>query len=717
MEQHRQERLRKLLSPQSIAVVGATERPGNGRNTIRCLQDLGFEGAIYPVNPKYETVLGLECYPSLLDLPQTPDSIVISVPAAAVNATLEQCARIGCHAATVYSSGFSEIGAEGAELQRQMAGIATRAGIEICGPNCLGHLDFVGKTGAYSGSVIPGSRAGALSAVSQSGSMAISMYQAFCKLGLRHVISYGNQAVTGMGDYLDYLAEDPHTKVITAFIEGVGDGAAFRAAADTCRRRGKRIVAMKIGRSEVSRRVALAHTAAMVGSDRVYSEVFAESGILEVRDIDEMIQTVTLLLKAPAIRGGGRKVAVTSISGGQCGVLGDIAEEIGLPLEPLSQQTVADVTKLVPGYVTVKNPLDVAMVGSRDYTEYRDVLRRLAEDEELGAIAVMQDAPLGVGAGTVAHYGNIVRAVLEVAAETTKPIIPFTNHSTPCDPRIVQGLLDAEMPLLQGTRESLLAIKHLLAGSDAPPTRTDGEDAAVAEMDWTPVGEALAASRRERESLGEKEGKEFLQLLGIPATRDILCTSEDDVLRAARAIPGRVALKIVSPDILHKTDVGGVALDLAGEEAVLAAWRTMLANVQAKAPDARIQGVAVQEMVADGVDLIIGMNKDPQFGPVLVFGLGGIYVELFKESELGLLPLSREKALEMIRRSRSFRLLGEVRGRPALDIQPLADILVKLGALMERYGDLLREIDLNPVRIGTAGVKVLDAMFVFEPEQ
>lgn len=712
MQQHTEWKydLKNLLSPQVIAVVGATEKIGPGRNTVRCLLDMGFTGNFFPVHPKHEQVFGLKCYKSLYDLPQKPDLAVISIRAELVAETLRQCEDLGIQAATVYTSGFSEMGARGEALQQELKEIAERAQIRLCGPNCLGHLDLVNNTGAYSASILAGSKPGPVAVISQSGSMAISMYQAFKELGLSHVISYGNQAVLDLSDYLMFLARDPHTKIITTFIEGVNNGSKFIKALEECRKNRKAVVALKIGKSEIGKKIAMLHTAALVGSEDVYEEVFAAGNVLVVKDIDEMLQTVSALVKTRPPRKSG--LAVLAISGGHCGLMGDMAEKAGLNIPEFSAETVQGIREIVPPFVNVRNPLDVSSVGSDDYREYAEVLTRCVNDDNIGITAVIQDAPYGVGPSTVDHYSKIAKAVMEVAARTSKPIIVFTNHSTPYEPKIMQGLIDSGLTFLQGTPEAVTAIKHLLSYYLNEPSDIQPRKPVVSGLSG--IRDILLAYRRKQVCLGEREGKNLLERIGIPVTRDVLCKNEADIRRCLPQFAGPVALKIDSQDILHKTDVGGVALGISGEDVVMAAYRDMLGKISANAPGAVVNGVVMQEMVPEGVDLIIGVKKDAQFGPVLLFGLGGIYVEVFRDRSIGLVPVDMEKARQMIRSSKSYALLKEVRGRKAFDTEPLAEILTLLSDLMEECGDLIKAIDLNPVRIGDFGVKVLDCLISLE---
>ena len=696
-----------LLNPRSIAVVGATEKVGPGRNTVYNLVNMNFEGVVYPINPKRDEVFGLKCYKSLSGLPEKPDLAVVSLPAAAVPEALRECERLGIKGAMVYTSGFAEVDATGAELQRELTEICERGEIRLCGPNCLGHLNVTKRTGAYSASLPVDMIPGKVAVVSQSGSMAIAMLQALKGLGMSQVISFGNQAVVELADYLSYLANDPDTGVITTFIEGVRDGRRFLEAAKECRRKGKAVVALKIGKSELSQKAISAHTAAMAGSDAVFEEALRECGVLQVGDIDEMLQTTTLLVKSKKARSRG--VMLVTISGGQVGLIGDIASQFGVEFPSFAEKTVESLKPLIPPYLKIRNPLDVAGVGSDNYEDYANVLRACADDPAAGIVLVSQDAPAGVGPSTIDHYGKVARAVTEVYQEKEVPVVMFSNHSTPCNPEIVGDMTAAGVPYLQGTRESLLAVSRLMDYSFARET-DEAPPVLKFSASWEHIEARFTELAKEKSFLGEKEGKELLSMLGIPAAEQVLCRNEAELPSIAGKIGYPLVLKVESPDIAHKTEAGGVVAGIESEEKLHSAWISMMKTVGERVPQARIEGATLQKMIPDGVDLIIGMHKDPQFGPVMVFGLGGIYVEVFKDSSLGLLPVTEQKARNMIRRSKVNALLGELRGRPALNEELLIDTILRVSEFVVRFEDRLSAIDINPIRIGTFGVCVLDAL-------
>lgn len=703
-----------LLKPRTIAVIGATEKVGPGRNTIYNLQHMGFDGVVYPINPTRDNVFGLKCYKQLQALPEIPDLVVISLPAEKVIDSLRDCQMFGVKAVMVYTSGFAESSAEGVKLQKELVAICEVSKIRLCGPNCLGHMNVLDRTGAYSASVPVDLNAGRVAIISQSGSMAIAMLQSLKDLGVNHVISYGNQAVIELSDYIMYLANDPQTNIIVTFIEGIQNGQKFLDSVRECHRRGKIVIALKTGKSEISKKAVRAHTAAMAGSDEVFNAALEENHVLKVEDLDEMLQTVTLLLLSKKATADG--VFLITISGGQIGMIADIASTIGINFQQFADETVKKLKRIIPPYLQIVNPIDVGRVGSDNYAEYLEVLRICSEDPHCGLILVSQDAPAGVGPSTIDHYCRVVRAVVEFHQENRGvPIVVFSNHSGQYCHDIVDGLLEANVPYLQGTRESIKAVHHLINCSLEKNKTSTLSDCVPSEI-WNLVDLKMLelANSTDKKFLGEKEGKELFALLGIPAVHPILCKNENDIERATKELGYPLVMKIESQDIMHKTDVGGVMVGLNSIEIVKKAFSDMIHRVQSKTPNAKIEGVTLQEMVPEGVDLIIGSHEDAQFGHVLVYGLGGIYVEALKDSSLGLIPITKEKAHKMIQNSKSWPLLGEIRGRAALDVDQIENLMMRLSLFVDRYKNQISAIDINPVRIGTFGVYVLDTLIMLK---
>lgn len=712
--------LSALIEARSIAVVGATERPSPAKNTITNLQNMGFKGNIFPVNLKRDSVFGLTCYKSLHKVPSVPDLVVISIPVAHVIETLEQCAEMGVKAVMVYSSGFAEIGGEGKLLQDRMTEICNANEIRLCGPNCLGHLNVTSQTGAYSATVPPGIESGPVAIVSQSGSMAIGMLQTLKDLGISQVISVGNQAVLDISDYLFHLSSDAATKVINIFIEGVGDGRRLMESARECVKNGKVVIAMKVGNSELSQAAVRSHTAAIAGSRVVYDEAMRDCGILPVSDIDEMLQLSKLFIRSEKVRTPG--IAFVTISGGQIGMVADIAAAVGADLKfPKFEDGIfKELREKIPSYLNVQNPLDLAGVGTEDYREYADILRLCAKDSGIGMILVSQDAPTGLGENTIAHYKNITKAVTDIFLEGSVPVVLFSNHSTPAEPRIVSDLIEAGVPYLQGARETILAISHFINHSmSVKVLKTAEVSQSERTYDWAGIEKKLH-TMKDKNGVGflsERDSKEIFEMLGLPVKIPLLCRNEEDLTRCAQSVRYPLAMKIESPDIAHKTEIDGVVLNIVGEEKLISEYRKMMENVSRSSPNARIKGVTLQRMAPEGIDLIIGTNTDPQFGPVMLFGLGGIFVEVLKDSSLGLIPLNKSKALSMIGRSKGAPILSKFRGRDALDTDTLANVMVTLSDFAHHFRDEIESIDINPVRIGSSGIDILDALIMFKQKK
>jgi acyl-CoA synthetase (NDP forming) len=442
----------------------------------------------------------------------------------------------------------------------------------------------------------------------------------------------------------------------------------------------------------------------------VFREALSESGVLQVGDLDEMLQTVTLLTRSQKTRSKG--VMLVTISGGQLGLIADVAAGMGMEFPAFADETVEKLKPLIPPYLRIRNPLDVAGVGSDDYKEYADILRACASDPSAGVVLVSQDAPAGVGPSSIDHYGKIARATAEVFLEKKPqktPVVMFSNHSTPSCPEIVGDMIGSGVPYLQGTKESLLAVSHLIRHSLEVGVK---KETVGLSFPWDVIETRVNELAKGKKFLGEREGKEILSMLGIPVAEQVLCESEGGLAPAAGKIGYPVVMKIESPDIAHKTEVEGVAVNLRDERELRAAYQAMMKTVKERMPDARIDGVTLQKMAPSGVDLIVGMHRDPQFGPVMAYGLGGVYVEVFGDSALGLVPVCREKALGMVRSSKSYALLKEVRGRAALDENLPVDVILRLSAFAEHFADRLSAIDINPVRLSSSGICVLDALMV-----
>jgi len=699
-----------LLNPQSIAVVGASDRPGAGSIVLDNLKRLGFAGPVYPVNPRYSELGGWRCYPSLKDIPGPVNSVAILLSCRQVLPALEQAAAIGAKAAWVLASGFAEAGPGGENLQRQVADFARSHSIALCGPNCIGIVNLHNRAATYSAALPPAIKSGHVGAVLQSGAICLGIANSNRGVGFSTLISSGNEAVLDNADYISYLADDPATRVIIAFIEGFKRPERFIWAAERARQAGKPLLIVKVGRSAVAQRATVAHTGSLAGSDAVHDAVFRKHGIIRLDSLDELLEAAELFLKAPLP--AGRGIGMLTLSGGQIGLVGDLMQGVDLDLPELSEEARQALAQVLPPFSNIANPLDAW--GSGDFEEtYPACMEILAHEQGIHLLAVSRDSPPGIAPREVWQSSVIVDAAAQVARTSGKPVAVFSNIANGFDPAVQDRVDAVGLPMLQGTHASLRAMEALARYADfiRRPASKIGESP-VAPKALARIESELA---QQPASLSEHASKWLLAEYGIPVTREALARSVEEATYLAEEMATPVALKIQSPDIQHKTEANGVALSLSGAAAIRRAYEQILDNAHHYNRCARIEGVLVQEMVpADAVEVIVGSSNDKEFGPVVVFGLGGILVELFKDSVLRLAPVSLEEAYEMIASVRSAALLRGFRGRPMADLDALADVIVRVSHLAYDLRDQVTAVDINPlmVRPQGLGARAADALVI-----
>lgn len=695
------EDLTPLLAPRSIVVLGASPRLGSlGNTTVRNLVDAGFRGTIHPVHPTASEVCGLPASRDLSSMQEPVDCAVVCLSADKVVSALEEASAKGVRAAVVFASGFGETGPEGAERQRQLIELGARTGMRICGPNCLGLANVAAKIPLYSAALPETLASGDVAVLSHSGSGCIAL-SSTGRFGISYLVSIGNGAVVDVDALLDHLADDPTTRVAALFIESIRDPAAFRAAALRMRQAGKKIVALKVGRSERGASATAAHTGSLAGKAAVYDDFFASCGVISVEDLDEMVETIELV-RCLGELGAGSGVAITAVSGGEIALTCDIAESVGLPLASLGESTKPRLAALLPSFGHATNPLDVTGVGVFDMALYRGALAALADDPAVALVMVSLDCPSGLGTEQAETYRHIARMVVDAAPALPKPVIFYSNMAGGLHPHVVEPLVQAGIPVMQGARSTLLAVSRVLAARGQAHSET---------------GPALARSTSWHDRLGtgapltERKAKLFLADAGVPVTREALARTAEEAVAIASGLGGPVVLKIESIDLPHKTDVGGVRLGLRSAEEVRSAFEGIILDVRRLAPAARIEGVLVQEMVASGVEVIVGLTRQEPFGMAVVVGAGGVLVELIDDAAVALAPVSPSRAMQLIEKTKVHKLLQGHRGSPPADIAALATLVSTLSRLSETYGDVLEAIDLNPVSVLPAGqgVRILDA--------
>jgi len=709
------DRLERLLRPRAVAVVGASEALGNGRNAVQNLLEIGYSGAIYPVNAKYQSVLGLTCYPSLAALPERPDAIYVGIGAERAVDEVQAASALGISAAVVHAGGFSEIGPDGAALQDRLASAAAETGMAVCGPNCLGLINVRDRVMLYGASMPRELEPGPIGAVFQSGSTLLALMNAGRDLRFSYLISSGNEAVLDSSDYFDFLVDDPGTRLIIGFIDGFRKPARFMAMAERAAKLRKPIILLKPGRSEAGRQAALAHTGALAGSDAVMEAMFRRYGVIRAHDLDELIEMSVLFSRVSRFPESGG-ATVTCVSGGEMAIILDAAADLDVSLPALGPAVRTQLEDLLPNHIRVANPLDMTATGLYQPDLYRRALLGLAEDPSCGIVAVAQDFPGAMGDVQSKRYQDAARAFVDAAATMAKPLVVFSNISGDVDGAVRSILHEGNVPLLLGTRESMKAIGALLRfghrsqGDGVEDQRTDIASA----PDDNVVAEFRAALKTSRGALSEQDSKALLSRAGFRIPKDVLTGSAEAAGKAADAIGYPVVLKIASADIPHKTEAGGVRLHLSSAAEVRKAWNETMANARAHAPQARIDGISVQEQIVDGIELIVGCNRDAQFGPVIVFGFGGIFVEIMKDVQMALAPLDRGEVSALVRSLRGYKLFDGARGRPRADVDALVDALVRLSRLASALGDDLGALDINPLLVlpEGRGVVAADALIV-----
>ncbi|HEX9012039.1 MAG TPA: acetate--CoA ligase family protein [Anaerolineaceae bacterium] len=704
-----------MLNPKSIAVVGASERPGSaGRLVLENLRQLGYPGEIFVVNPKSSTVFGVPSFPALSALPKPVDIAAILLSADKVLPTLKEMSQLGIPAGWALASGFAEAGPDGKQRQAELQAYARETGILLCGPNCVGVANLVDRSATYSVALRPGIKPGSVSTVMQSGAILMGLANS-ARFGFRYLISSGNEAGLDSADYIGYLAGDPQTRVILAFLEGIRDADKFLAAARAAFAAGKPILALKVGRSEVAQRTVQAHTGSLAGSDAVLEAVFEREGILRFDNLDELVEAAQLFLTCSLPDNNG--IGMLSLSGGQIGLISDLAQNMKLNFPVLTEKTRQALSEILPPFSSIANPLDAWGNGDLEKM-YPRCVEVVSKDPAIGLIAMSRDTPPGVAPREVEQTMRMAEAAMCAHNETGKPVLLFSNYSVGFDPHIDAALEESGVTYLQGTPETLRALQAferyaaLKRGPQKSPAREVKSPVDLGE--WR----ARLASAGEQ-GLDEIEARELLGLYGVHGPKERVAMKEQSAVDCATEIGFPVVLKIRSRDIQHKTEAGGVRVGLKDAGAVRTAFREIMESARAYNPQARLEGVIVQEMIpAEAIEVIVGVRRDASFGPVIVFGSGGILVELVKDSVLRLPPLSIEAAREMIGRTRGKKLLDGFRGHPAADLDALAEVLVHISWLAVDFSSQISALEINPLMVLPVGrgVRAVDTLIELDPE-
>lgn len=666
--------LSAILSPKSVAVVGASNDPTKltGR-PVAHLQGQGYPGTIYPINPRYETIAGLKSYASAADLPEAPDLGLVLLGADRVTDAVRDLAARGTRAAVVLASGFGEAGEEGRKRQAELREAAGE--MRILGPNTIGLVNLTERipltaSGAMETDDFP---VGRIALLSQSGGILGSLLsRAVARgIGFSKLVATGNEADLEVSDFLSALADDEATSVVALYLETIRDVAKFRAAASRVTAANKTVVVYKVGRSESGARSAVSHTGALAGADEVYDALFAELGLVRAQTFADLLDIPAAL--AQGRRMAGNRVAIVTSTGGAATVVADNIGLANISMPSPDKETAERLLALELKDASLdRNPIDVTLAGLRPDL-FRSILRILAESRSYDAIVVV------VGSSSIAQPDLVATPVLDSLELTDKPILAYVS---PDAPGIVRHLNTSGIPAFAAPESCASALLSLL-----------------------PRKRPCAASVRRRQDVGisdlpagalnEAAAKALFARFGVPVTREVVAGTPEAAAEAARDFNGAVVVKILSKQILHKSEVGGVALNVAPER-VGQACADMLARVQA-ATSAEIEGFLVQEQIFGAVEMILGFNRDPQLGPYVVLGAGGVTTELYKDVSIRLLPLSRDSGRSMIDELKSGALLKGFRGQPPADVEALVDTVLSFAAMVETLDGRLVEAEINPV--------------------
>jgi acetate---CoA ligase (ADP-forming) len=683
--------LQPLLEPRSIAIVGASERPGSfGRSTLTQALANGFKGEIYPVNPSQREILGRKCYPSLAELPRAADLAVLAVP----NATLEAQAKLaigtGCRAATIFASAYLE-GDRPPLLAERLAGLVRTAGMPVCGANCMGfyHPARSVNAGWYEAGRVA---RGPIGLISHSGSLFLSLAANDPRVGYSLIVSPGQELAVTAADYMHYMLEDGTTRVIALFLETVRDPAGFSAALEKANARDIPVVAVKIGKTAESARLARSHSGAITGDDGAYEALFEKYGVLRARTVDELMATALLMSHGKRVAPGG--VAAVLDSGGARGLFIDLADELGVPIAKISPVTEQKLRGRLEYGLEPVNPVDAWGTGRDATGVFRDCLQAVVDDPASALGILMTD----VSNDRDPMSAEFAQLTVDVSEKTGKPIIVAHHWTHLRGHQVLAGIGAKGVLSLEGTENLFLAIRHAFAHRDfraLPPLSPPAGPPSAVLARWRRRLAAPAA-------LDEAESLALLADFGIANPGFEVAQSAAEAAAAAGRLGLPVALKTAMPGIHHKSESDGVRLDLATTEAVARAYEDLGARLGPR--------VVVAAMAKPGVELALGLVHDSQFGPVMIVGAGGTLIEVLQDRRAALPPLDSLRAMRLIDRLRLRPLLAGHRRRPSADLGRLADAIARFSLLAASLGDQIAELDVNPLIAGAEGVMAVDAL-------
>lgn len=695
----RKKNIAAMLNAKSLAIVGISGPDRFGGQVYANLQLLGYEGKIFGVNPRYETLYDQKIYSSLSDLPEVPDCALIALPNSRLLPVVEEASELSIPSAVIYANAHGE--ENGIPLQDALARTAKKSGMMICGPNSIGLISYHQKLSMSGYPIIPDTPAGNITFISHSGSVWEAMMHNNRGIHYNYVISAGNEMVTTMADYMLFALSDPDTKVVGMFVETVRDPDNFCQALEIAANQDVPVVALKVGRSKRGAQLTQAHSGALAGEDATYDALFKYYGVQRVRSLDEMMDTLELF--DAGMRPKNSNLSAIFDSGGERSMLVDLAEDQGIEFTELNPKTITKLEEILEPGVEAGNPLDA--YGTDNYIEqvFGGSMKAFDADPNSGLTILCVDL-YRVGN----QSPNYVSIIASIKDKFKNPFVVVANVSATASEILTARLREAGIPVLMGTETGVRAIKHLFDYADFQrELQENKEQSSKLTLDKLPSKEKIDEIRKQLKSadsaLGEVESKQILSEYGIRVSTEQIANSLDQALEVADEIGFPVVLKTAA-GATHKTEVSGIHLNLANPEELISAYKDLESRLGTR--------VVVQEMVTEGVELLLGVIDDPQFGSLLMVGIGGILVEVMKDTQLIWLPTDAEKVEEAIRGLKFAEILNGVRGQEKSDLNAIVDTTLRLAHFALDCGDLIAELDINPLIAGPKGAVVVDALII-----
>lgn len=710
--------LEKVLNAKSVAIIGASkDETKRGYQTIRTLLDERYEGNIYPVNPKENSILGFKCYKNVTDIKDPVDMALIATPARTIPFILEDCGKKEVSGAVILAGGFGELGKKGKKLEDEVIAVAKKHNIRLIGPNTSGmlnlkdNLNLVGLRDAPKGDI---------ALLTQSGNMALTLIteaKVKSRKGFTYYVGVGNEADIKFHEYLEFFQQDPDTKAILMYVEGMSQGREFLQQAYKTTQ-DKPVILLKSGRSSTGKRSAGSHTGALAGISEVAKGAFERAGIIVIENSDELFPAAETLSSLPPIK--NNSVGILADGGGHATIAADLLTDLGVKIPSLSEKTQAKLREILPDAASVPNPVDVAGGTDANPAIFAECAKTILKDPAIGSLLIV-----GLFGGYGIRFAESLSFLEEDAAHMMGKMIkkykkPIILHSlfSAAKPHSLDLLRYYGIPVYDSLDIASKCIGVLAQYGNYLATY---QTRANFVMNWGAKTKSegkkiIETVRKEnRTFLLEYEAKRLLEIHGAPVSKDFLAKTADEAVKTAKKFDGEVALKIVSPDILHKSDAGGVRIKLSSDDEIRSASNEIIENAKRFDPNAQIKGILVSPMADEGVEIIIGTKIDDQFGPIIMYGLGGVMVEILKDVSFRVLPISPTAAKKMIEETKSYPILDGVRGRPSCDKKALRKLLLLCSEIIEAYPEI-EEMDLNPVIVHEKGLSIVDARIILKTE-